>query len=155
MPLATLLSFRPKTQRRLLPDKADIGGRYSQGIGSKSQETRAPGGFPLPGFPLTSRVPGRPGKSILQDEEDQRTLWARKNAQYIVDGLLGATERTPSPLPTSDQVALLREIARRALWHMPNSGDEIRDLARHFDVENLRRRRDDPPGIQGARSKRS
>ena len=92
---------------------------------------------------------------MSQDEENQRTLWARKNAQHIVDGLLGATERAPSPPPTPDQVALLREIARRALWHMPNSGDEIRDLARHFDVENLRRRRDDPLGMQGTGSTRT
>ena len=33
---------------------------------------------------------------------------------------------------------LLREIARRANWHMPNSCDEARELIRYFDIENLR-----------------
>jgi hypothetical protein len=45
-------------------------------------------------------------------------------------------------------MALLREVARRALWHMPNSSDEVRDLARHLYLENLRQphpRDDDPP----------
>jgi hypothetical protein len=54
------------------------------------------------------------------------------------------SERYPAP----DQMALLREVARRALWHMPNSSDEIRDLARHFYLENLHQphpRDDDQP----------
>ena len=40
--------------------------------------------------------------------------------------------------PTPDQIALLREIVRRAIWHMPNSCDEARELIRYFDIENLR-----------------
>ena len=70
-----------------------------------------------------------------QDDTDaKRTIWARRAAQHIIDGVLTAIER----YPRLDQTALLREITRRAVWHMPNSGDEIRDLARHFDIENLR-----------------
>jgi hypothetical protein len=56
-----------------------------------------------------------------------------------VDGILGASGRSGWPgRPTPDQIALLREIARRAIWHMPNVRDEIRELVRHFDPEGLR-----------------
>jgi hypothetical protein len=78
------------------------------------------------------------------DAEAKRTIWASGAAQHIIDGILAAIER----YPRTDRTALLREIARRSLWHMPNSGDEVRDLARHFDIENLRQphpRDDDPP----------
>jgi hypothetical protein len=68
------------------------------------------------------------------DDEAKRTIWARKAAHHIVDGVLTAVERYPVP----DQTALLREVARHALWHMPNSSDEIQNLARHFYLENLR-----------------
>jgi hypothetical protein len=58
-------------------------------------------------------------------------------------------ERAAGPLPTPDQVSLLREIARMALWHMPNSGDETRKMARTMDIENLKQPNpldDDLPG---------
>ena len=80
-----------------------------------------------------------------QDDEAKRTIWARRAAEGIVDGVLTAAER----LSAVDQAALLREMARRALWHMPNSRDEVRELVRHFDIENLRQPNpfdDDPPG---------
>ena len=70
-----------------------------------------------------------------QDDEAKRTIWARRSAERIVDGMLTASEGLPKP----DQSALLREIARRALWHMPNSRDEVRELVRYFDIENLRK----------------
>jgi hypothetical protein len=80
-----------------------------------------------------------------QDEsEAKRTVWARRAAERIVDGVLTVSER----LPQLDQTALLREIARQALWHTPNSGDEARALVKHFDIENLRKphpRDDDAP----------
>jgi hypothetical protein len=72
---------------------------------------------------------------MSQDDEAKRTIWAQRTAQQIVDGGLTAAERYSAP----DQHALLREIARRALWHLPNSSDEIRDLARHFYLANLRK----------------
>jgi len=72
------------------------------------------------------------------DVEAKRTAWARKAAEHLVDGLLAATERATGPRPTADQIALLREIALRALSHMPHSGSEARRLVRHFDIENLR-----------------
>jgi hypothetical protein len=53
------------------------------------------------------------------------------------------------PSLSPDQISLLREIARQALWHMPNSGDEVRTLRKYFDIENLRQQNpfdDDPPG---------
>ncbi len=82
---------------------------------------------------------------MADDGQQPREAWARKAAHHIVDGLLAASERYPAP----DQMALLREVARRALWHMPNSSDEIGALARHFYLDNLRQpqpRDDDPPG---------
>ena len=78
------------------------------------------------------------------DAEAKRTSWARRAAQRIVDGVLTASERYPAP----DQTALLREVARRALWHMPNSSAEVRDLVSYFYLENLRQphpRDDEPP----------
>lgn len=67
-------------------------------------------------------------------QQDEIGIWARRAAERIVDGALTVSERLPKP----EQAALLREIARRALWHMPNSSDELRELARHFYTENLR-----------------
>ncbi|WP_445215692.1 hypothetical protein ACKWRH_24995 [Bradyrhizobium sp. Pa8] len=67
-----------------------------------------------------------------------RESWARMTAHHFVDGALAASERSSGPHPTADQIALLRAIARRALWHMPNSGDEARAMVRHIDIENLR-----------------
>jgi hypothetical protein len=85
-----------------------------------------------------------------QDGDEQaRESWAQRTAQYLVDGALGASERSAGTHPTPDQVALLREIARRALWHMPNSGDEARKLVRYIDIENLRQQNpfdDELPG---------
>lgn len=77
---------------------------------------------------------------MSQDDESKRTIWARRAAERIVDGMLTASERLPT--------ALLREIACRALWHMPNSSDEARALVRHIDVENLKQPHpsdDEPP----------
>jgi hypothetical protein len=78
---------------------------------------------------------------MSQTEETE--TWARRAAERIVDGALMVSER----LPKKEQTALLREIARRALRHMPNSSDEVRELARHFYIENLRQPhpRDDEP----------
>jgi hypothetical protein len=44
---------------------------------------------------------------------------------------------------------LTEEIARRALWHIPNSSEEVRNLVRYITMENLRQPNpldDDPPG---------
>jgi hypothetical protein len=68
---------------------------------------------------------------------------------HVVDGALSASERSGGKLPNADQIALLREIAKRALWHMPNSGDEARALVRYIDIESLRQPNPldhDPPG---------
>lgn len=88
------------------------------------------------------------GDMSQNDEDLARENWARMSADHIVDGALAASERAKGSHPTADQVALMRAIARRALWHMPNSSDEVRDLARHLYLENLRQphpRDDDPP----------
>lgn len=74
------------------------------------------------------------------DAEKAREGWARRNAQLLVDGILGASERSGWPWhPTPDQISLLREIAKRALWHIPNSQDELKKLQEFFNKEeNLR-----------------
>jgi hypothetical protein len=71
---------------------------------------------------------------MSQDEETKRRIWARRVADQIVDSALTVGER----LPQEDRNALLREIARRALWHMPNSNDELKALRDFFKIENLR-----------------
>jgi hypothetical protein len=83
------------------------------------------------------------------EDEHSRESWARSAARHIVDGALSASERSGGPSPSPGQISLLREIARRALWHMPNSRDEVRKLTRWLDIENLRHPNpfdDDPPG---------
>jgi len=79
--------------------------------------------------------------------KDSRDIWAEATAAHIVDGALSASERPGGPLPNADQIALLREIAKRALWLMPDSSDEVRGLARHLYLESLRQPhpRDDAP----------
>ncbi len=72
-----------------------------------------------------------------QDEAGRRD-WAKRTAIGSVDGVLSAAERSTGPHPTPDQIALLREIARRALWHLPGSRDEARELVRYIDLENLK-----------------
>jgi hypothetical protein len=82
-------------------------------------------------------------------DEYARETWARSSAHHIVDGALSTSERSGGPLPSPDQVALLREIARRALWHIPNSHDEVRKLVKYLNIENLRQPNpfdDDAPG---------
>jgi hypothetical protein len=68
------------------------------------------------------------------DLETKRAAWARRAAEHIVDGVLTAIERYPS----QDRAALLREIARQAICHMPNSDDELKKLRDYFKIENLR-----------------
>ena len=71
---------------------------------------------------------------MSQDEKTNRTIWARRAAERIIDGTLTAVER----LPKLDHDALLREIARRAIWHMRNSDAELKNLRDYFKIENLR-----------------
>jgi hypothetical protein len=90
----------------------------------------------------------KPQTSPYDRDEHARETWARSSAHHIVDGALSTSERPGGSLPSPDQVALLREIARRALWHIPNSGDEVRKLVRFFNIENLRQPNpfdDEPP----------
>jgi hypothetical protein len=77
------------------------------------------------------------------NDREASERWARRTAEHLVDGMLSAVER----LPLADQMSLLRAIAKRALWRMPNSSTEARDLAKYLDIENLRQPhpRDDPP----------
>src|SRR5262245_44381274 len=69
-----------------------------------------------------------------------REVWARMVADSLVGAALGATERVEhsGPPPPPDQTALLREIARLALWHMPNAAEEARELVRAMEIERLK-----------------
>jgi hypothetical protein len=74
-------------------------------------------------------------------EEHAREGWARMVARDVVGGALGASERSPpssGPPPSPDQTALLREIAKLALWHMPNAIAEARQLVRVMEIERLK-----------------
>ena len=80
----------------------------------------------------------------MPQDDDARESWAKRTAHQLVDGALAASERSAASHPSPDQVALLREIVRRALWHMPNSEDELKSL-RDF-TENLHKPgADEPP----------
>jgi len=90
----------------------------------------------------------KPQTSPVNRDEHERESWARAAAHHVVDGALLASERAGGPLPSPDQICLLRETARRTLWHVPNSADEVRNLVRWVDIENLRQPNpfdDDPP----------
>jgi hypothetical protein len=80
----------------------------------------------------------QPQTSPTDRDEHARESWARMSAHHVVDGALAASERSGGQHPSPDQTALLREIARRALWHIPNSRDEVRKLVKYLDIENLR-----------------
>jgi len=64
-------------------------------------------------------------------EDVRREMWGRMTAAHLVDGALAACERQPA----RDQECLMREIARRALLHLPNPTAEGRKLA--DDMEAL------------------
>jgi hypothetical protein len=81
---------------------------------------------------------------LLEPDQYKRESWARMTARHTIDGALVATER----LPRADQTTLLRELAKRALWHLPNARDEVRAIMKWLDLETLKRQHphDDPPG---------
>jgi hypothetical protein len=64
-------------------------------------------------------------------EDIRREMWGRMSAAHVVDGALAVCERQP----VRDQECLMREIARRALWFLPNPAAEGRKLA--DDMEGL------------------
>jgi hypothetical protein len=85
----------------------------------------------------------------LRREEHVREGWARMVASDVVGAALGASERSPcsGAPPSADQQALLREIAKLALWHMRNAPEEARELVRVMEIERLKQPHpgDDPP----------
>jgi hypothetical protein len=64
-------------------------------------------------------------------EDVRREMWGRMTAAHLVDGALAACERQPA----RDQECLMRDIARRALLHLPNPTAEGHKLA--DDMEGL------------------
>jgi hypothetical protein len=83
---------------------------------------------------------GRRPEPVLQAnelpewDEYHRENWARATARHFVEGMLRATER----LPYTDRNAVLREMAKWCLWHIPNSRDEVRRLKDWVDILNLK-----------------
>ena len=81
----------------------------------------------------------------MDEQEDiRREMWGRMTATHVVDGALAACERQP----VRDRECLMREIARRALWHMADAPAEARKLIRDMEIEGLKQAhpRDTPPG---------
>ena len=83
---------------------------------------------------------GRRPEPVLQTnelperDEYHREGWARATARHFIEGMLRATER----LPYTDRNAVLREMAKWCLWHIPNSRDEVRHLKDWVDILNLK-----------------
>jgi hypothetical protein len=80
------------------------------------------------------QAPEPQSDQLLERDQYERESWARRTARSIIDGALLASER----LPRIEQVTLLRELAKRSLWHMPNSHDEARAITKWLDLENLK-----------------
>jgi hypothetical protein len=82
-------------------------------------------------------------------DEYAREGWARLVANDLVNAALGASEREDysGPPPSPDRQAMLREIARLALWHMRDAPAEARALVRVMEIERLKQPHpgDDPP----------
>ena len=89
-----------------------------------------------------------PQASPYERDEYERECWARASANHVIGGALRMSERFAGSPRSADQNALLREIARRALWHMPNATDEVRNLVRYIDLEK-------PAPATSARSSRA
>jgi hypothetical protein len=78
-----------------------------------------------------------PQASPYQRDEYERESWARNVARQLIGAAMMSVERYGART-SSDQPELLREIARAALWHMPNSDDELKKLRDWFKLENLK-----------------
>jgi hypothetical protein len=81
-----------------------------------------------------------PRSSPFDKEQHFREAWARMTARVIIDLIMAASERSSDdwPPPGADRTVLLREIARGALWHMPNADQEARELVRVMTLERLK-----------------
>lgn len=81
---------------------------------------------------------------LFERDEHEREIWARHVARHVVAVAMIASERMPS----ADRDAVLREIAKLALWHMPDAASEARELVRTMQIEGLKQphERDSPPG---------
>ena len=86
-----------------------------------------------------------PRSSPFDRDEHEREVWARSVANQLVALAMLANERSGDG--QKDQDVMLREIARLALWHMPNAADEARALAQHLTLESMKlpHPRDDAP----------
>jgi hypothetical protein len=84
-----------------------------------------------------ARGDGPPLRSSPYDrDEHEREAWARSVANQLVALAMLANERSGDG--QKDQDVMLREIARLALWHMPNAADEARALAQHLTLESMK-----------------
>jgi hypothetical protein len=64
-------------------------------------------------------------------EDIRREMWGRMTPAHLVDGALSACERQPIRY----QECLLREIARRALLHLPKPTVEAHKLADEMEEQ--------------------
>jgi hypothetical protein len=78
-------------------------------------------------------------------DRDEHERGAQKLAHNLIGVAMLANER--SGHADKDQDVMLREIARLALWHMPNAADEARALGQHLKLESMKlpHPRDDVP----------
>jgi hypothetical protein len=72
----------------------------------------------------------------LDQDQHEREVWARSVADKLIGVAMLANER--SAHGPEDQDVMLREIARLAIWHMPNAPDEARALARDMTLEGMK-----------------
>ena len=86
-----------------------------------------------------------PRSSPFDRDEHEREAWARAVARDLIGVAMRANERSGDG--QKDQDVMLREIARLALWHMPNAADEARALGQHLTLESMKlpHPRDDAP----------
>jgi hypothetical protein len=90
-----------------------------------------------------------PRTSPLDRDAHRQEAWAKSVANQLVGVAMRANERSMQDRP-QDQDVMLREIARLALWHMPNAADEARNLAKALTIEQMKQahpRDDQAPGV--------
>jgi hypothetical protein len=71
---------------------------------------------------------------LTERDQHEREVWAKNAADRLISGAMRISER----LPLEEQTALLRQIAKIALWHLPNASTEARQIARTMDIEALK-----------------
>jgi hypothetical protein len=89
--------------------------------------------------------PSIQANQFTQHDQYELEVWAKNAADRLISSAMLITECSTTN-HRENQNALLREIAKIALWHMPNASTEARQLAKLMDIEALKNPhpRDDP-----------